>query len=238
MKTILIISILTLQLGNSLIYTQDQKPLKALILTGQCQRWHNWEESSRQLKNYLIDTKIFSIDMAISPQKGSDMKGFAPDFKNYDVIVIDYEGDNWPETTINNFIEYVYNGGGVVFIHTAFAAINGYKEFDEIVGLRTYQYDNLGPHVYFENGRIVKDSLVFTAGFHPPVHDFLITIREQDHPITKGLPESWLQPSDDLYSNLRGPAKNLTILATAYSDTIKGPRTTGKHEPMLYKVYL
>jgi len=117
-----------------------------------------------------------------------------------------------------------------------FAAINGSKEFDEIAGLRSYDFDGLGPQVYWENGKIVKDNLAFKAGYHPSRHDSVVTTRDKKHPITNGLPEKGMHVADDLYAHTRGPAKNLTVLATAYSDSNHGWPTTGKHEPMLYTV--
>jgi hypothetical protein len=39
---------------------------------------------------------------------------------------------------------------------------------------------------------------------------------------------------DELYHNMRGPAKNLTILSSAYSDPKQ--RGTGEHEPITYEV--
>jgi hypothetical protein len=47
----------------------------------------------------------------------------------------------------------------------------------------------------------------------------------------KGLPVRWLHGKDELYSTLRGPAKNMEILATAYADTAQGG--TGRNEPIL-----
>jgi type 1 glutamine amidotransferase len=56
-------------------------------------------------------------------------------------------------------------------------------------------------------------------------------VRELEHPITKGMPEQWLHAQDECYDRLRGPAENMTILATAYSaEEFKG---TQRHEPML-----
>ena len=66
--------------------------------------------------------------------------------------------------------------------------------------------------------------------------------REPDHPIMRGLPRVWLHGTDELYSNQRGPAQNLTILATAWSDPAReahwGVRThgTGDDEPMVHTV--
>jgi hypothetical protein len=50
-----------------------------------------------------------------------------------------------------------------------------------------------------------------------------MTTREPKHPIREGLPQEWMHAKDELYDRLRGPAKNLTVLATAFSD----PKTRG-----------
>ena len=52
----------------------------------------------------------------------------------------------------------------------------------------------------------------------------------------KGLPATWLHASDEIYSRLRGPAKNVTVLATALADKAKFPTATGEHEPMLMAI--
>jgi type 1 glutamine amidotransferase len=52
-----------------------------------------------------------------------------------------------------------------------------------------------------------------------------------DHPITKGLPKLWMHQGDELYARMRGPGKNMTVLATAYSDPANNG--TGRDEPML-----
>ena len=44
----------------------------------------------------------------------------------------------------------------------------------------------------------------------------------------------FMHVADELYSQLRGPAKNVTVLATAYADPAK--RGTGRHEPSLLTI--
>lgn len=53
------------------------------------------------------------------------------------------------------------------------------------------------------------------AGHHAPATEFVVTIRNHEHPITKGLPDFWMHTKDECYSHLRGPAENLTIFETA-----------------------
>jgi type 1 glutamine amidotransferase len=53
-------------------------------------------------------------------------------------------------------------------------------------------------------------------------------------PITKGLPTKWLHQNDELYGNLRGPAQNVHVLATAFST--KETKGTGKEEPIMMTI--
>jgi uncharacterized protein len=47
----------------------------------------------------------------------------------------------------------------------------------------------------------------------------------------KGLPHVWMHDADELYATLRGPGKDMTVLATAHSD--QNNKGTGRDEPML-----
>ena len=50
----------------------------------------------------------------------------------------------------------------------------------------------------------------------------------------KGLPAEWMHVKDELYQQLRGPAENIEILATAFADEkFKG---SGRDEPILFTV--
>jgi type 1 glutamine amidotransferase len=89
-----------------------------------------------------------------------------------------------------------------------------------------------GPKVRWRDGKVVLDSETPGVAQHPTPHDFVMTVRTPDHPITKGLPAEWLHAKDELYSNLRGPAKNLTVLVTATAPTTM-QNGTGENEPMI-----
>ena len=91
-----------------------------------------------------------------------------------------------------------------------------------------------GPYVRFRDGKVILDHSPGKAGSHGKRHAFQLVVRDTEHPITKGLPTKWMHAEDELYDRLRGPAKNMTVLATAYSD----PDTdgTGEHEPVLLAI--
>jgi type 1 glutamine amidotransferase len=50
-----------------------------------------------------------------------------------------------------------------------------------------------------------------------------------------GLPSAWLHANDELYSNRRGPAENVTVLATVMAPTSM-PNGTGEHEPIIVTI--
>lgn len=208
---------------------------KTLIITGQNN--HNWKASSPVLKQILDETGMFSSEILITPDKGGDMKTFNPDFSKYKLVVIDYNGDSWSDKTNASFMEYVSNGGGVVIYHAADNSFPKWKEYNEMTGLGGWGDRNQkdGPYVYYKNNVMVIDTTSGIGGTHGKRREYIVTARIVDHPITKGLPVRWLHGNDELYSLLRGPAKNMQILATAFADSAAGGGTM-RDEPVLMTI--
>lgn len=208
--------------------------LKALVVTGQNN--HDWETSSPILKQILEDTGLFEVDIASTPPRGGDMESFNPDFASYQLVVLDYNGDAWSAQTQKAFVDYVKEGGGVVVYHAANNAFPGWREYNDIIGLGGWgnRNETSGPYVFWKDSKMVRDLSPGIGGHHGYQHDFLVTNRDTTHPITRGLPRKWMHAKDELYSLLRGPAKNLHILATAYNDPRQGG--TGRDEPILFTV--
>jgi uncharacterized protein len=208
---------------------------KTLIITGQNN--HNWRASSPVLKQILEETGLFAVKIMHTPEKGGDMKTFNPDFSKYSLVVIDYNGDPWSDKTSNAFIEFVKNGGGVVIYHAADNSFPKWKEYNELTGLGGWGDRNQkdGPYVYYKNNQLVTDTSAGNGGSHGKRREFLVRTRIIDHPITRGLPVAWLHGTDELYSQLRGPAKNMQILATAFADSAAGGGTM-RDEPVLMTI--
>jgi len=212
--------------------SSDSPALKGLIITGQHN--HDWKASSAALEQILEDTGLFEVETVISPPKGKSMADFTLDFSAYQLIILNYNGDEWPKTTKKAFLDYVRSGGGVVVYHAADNAFPEWKEYRQVIGLGWGKGEQAGPYVFWKDGEAVRDSSPGIAGSHGPQHAFLVVNRDTTHPITRGLPEKWMHAPDELYALLRGPAENIHILSTAYSDPAQ--LGTGRDEPVLFIV--
>jgi uncharacterized protein len=208
---------------------------KTLIITGQNN--HDWQTSSPLLKTILDETGLFSCEIMTTPEKGGDMTIFNPDFSLYKLVVLDYNGDSWSDKTNTAFLDYVKNGGGVVIYHAANNSFPGWKEYNEMTGLGGWgdRSEKDGPYVYYRNDSLIVDYAPGRGGNHGKRREFLVRTRITDHPVTQGLPVRWMHGNDELYSELRGPAKNLQILATAFADSAAGGGTM-RDEPMLMTI--
>ncbi len=221
-------------LSPSLCVSAPSSTINTLIVTGQ--NTHDWKTSSSALKQMLEDTRLFKVDMAISPAKGEDMGVFLPDFASCQLVVLDYSGEEWSEDAKNAFVSYVRSGGGVVVYHGANNTFSRWKEYNQIIGIGGWdgRDETSGPYVYWKDGEIVEDKSSGIGGQHTTPYAFEVFNRDTTHPIIRGLPEKWMHAEDELYGLLRGPAENLHVLATAYSDPAH--LGTGRHEPILFTI--
>lgn len=210
------------------------EPLNALILSGQNN--HNWQVSHKVLKAILDNSGMFESEIVLTAPAGGDMSGFKPDFSAYDLIVLDYNGDRWPEETEASFLEYVQKGGGVIVYHAADNAFAGWEEFNRIIALGGWEGRNedSGPYCYLVDGRPVLDMTPGPGGSHGEQREFPVNCRNEEHPIVKGLPKIWLHAQDEMYDRMRGPANIKDILYSGYADPDRGG--SGREEPLVFTV--
>jgi type 1 glutamine amidotransferase len=249
---------LLLLLPGILFSLSIQAQLRALIVDGQ-NNHQVWPKSTIMMKVYLEETGLFEVDiqrtkytwkgereeayLALAgvgetenlsePRKDEN---FAPQFKNYDVIISNFgwKAADWPEATQIALEEYLKNGGGFVSIHAADNSFPNWKEYNKMIGIGGWggRTEKDGPYVYYTNdNKLVRDDSEGSAGAHGPQHQIPITVRVKDHPITKGMPTHWMTSKDECYAKLRGPAENMTVLATGKDMSGKAP--TDRHEPVL-----
>jgi len=205
--------------------------ISVLLVDGQNN--HKWQETTPMLKKHLESAGIFEVEVATSPAQGSDMGGFNPKFADYDVVVSNYNGDLWNASTRKAFEDFVKNGGGFVSVHAADNSFREWSEYNKMIGIGGWggRNETDGPYVRYWQDKIVRDVSPGSGGSHGKQHEFVIDARVMDHPIMKGLPRHWMHGQDELYDRLRGPAENMTILATATST--KETNGSGFDEPLL-----
>lgn len=215
-----------------------QKKLKVLIIDGQ-NNHTNWKETTEIMQHQLTGSGLFTVDIARTSSKDEgQIADFRPDFSRYDVVVSNYNGESWPEKTKMEFEQFVRSGHGFVSVHAANNAFAGWPGYNEMIGLGGWEgrTEKDGPYVYYNDaGELIRDDRPGPGGHHGKQHAFTIEVRDSTHPVTAGLPKKWMHATDELYDQLRGPALNLNVLATAFSAPETGG--TGRHEPMLMALH-
>jgi len=119
------------------------------------------------------------------------------------VVIVNYSDSRnnpatrWGAKTDEAVLDFVRSGKGLVIYHWAVAAFDGWTEYEKMSG-GSWRPNN---------------------GHHSARHDFVVTIKDSEHPITKGLKNSFPQGNDELYARLRWqPAGSYHVLATAWDD--------------------
>jgi hypothetical protein len=210
-------------------------PIRVMLLDGESGgSYHKWQLVTPMLQKQLEETGLFRVDVVTAPPAGGDFAAFHPDFSKYAVVVWNYDApdERWPDALKASFEKYVREGGGFVSVHAADNAFPKWTAFTEMNGVGGWRGRNEkdGPFWYYKDGNLVSDPAPGPAGSHGQRTPFQVALREA-HPITNGLPKLWMHQGDELYARLRGPGKNMTVLATAYSDPANAG--TGRDEPML-----
>src|SRR5262245_23369607 len=169
--------------------------IAVLIVTGQ--NGHNWRGTTPLLRKILEDTNKFEVRV-MEEFRGAGPETLAP----YDLVVLNYFERGrpelrWGDRANNAFLDFVRSGKGVVVYHFSVAAFDGWTEYEKLSG------GNWRPN----------------NGHHSAPHNFVVDVKDQEHPITKGLKLSFPQANDELYANLRWqPAGSYHVLATANDD--------------------
>jgi len=225
-----------LALVAALVCVQAAAPIKVMLLDGESAGpYHKWRLTTPVLKKALEETGLFAVDVVTAPAAGGDYTKFTPDFSAYQAVVLNYDApdDRWPATLKASFETYIKGGGGLVAVHAADNAFPQWTAFNEMIGVGGWRNraENAGPFWFVKDGRVASDSAPGSAGSHGARTPYAITVRDASHPIVKGLPATWMHQGDELYARLRGPGKNMTVLATAYSDPANNG--SGRDEPQL-----
>jgi len=153
-----------------------------------------------------------------------------PPFADVDVVIVNYNGGDWPEHVKDAFVEYVRGGGGVVIVHSANNCFQNWPAYNEMLGIG-WRGAEFGSWIAVDDatGRLFtvpEEKPV--ASSHGDFKPFPVKIRDATHPIMAGLPAEWMHAADELYVRMRGSTENLQVLASAPS------LKTGHHEPVVW----
>ena len=223
-------------LVSASVASRAAAPIAVMLLDGESGGpYHRWQATTAVLEKQLDETGLFDVDIVTAPPAGASFSAFKPDFGSYQAVVLNYDApdDRWPGELKVAFERYVSDGGGVVIVHASNNAFPGWRAFNEMIGVGGWRdrTEKAGPFWFFKDGKLASDTAPGKAGSHGQRLPFRLTVREPNHPITKGLPAVWMHQGDELYAALRGPGRNMTVLATAHSDPANSG--TGRDEPQL-----
>ena len=204
---------------------QDAMHHRVLIIDGINN--HDWPRATAILKAILQDSGLFVVEISTTPPREGSPEEWAkwrPNFANYDVVISNFNGGHtargvhWPREVEQALEQYVSNGGGLVIFHAANNSFPNWPAYNEMIGLG-WRTPDFGPSIIVGPGEKI---VTIPAGEgrkpgHGPEHDFVVTLLDQEHPITQGLPKKWLHPNEQLTHGQHGPARNMTVLTYAWS---------------------
>jgi type 1 glutamine amidotransferase len=214
------------------------KKIRVVLVDGQNN--HQWPLTTPVLKKALEDSGKFTVEISTSTKRNqeklipADWKSgpFPPDLSKFDVLLSNYNGEPWPKETQQSLDEKLKAGKiALAIVHAANNSFGGWNEYRHMVGMGWYGA-NTGDRLLLDDKgeRVIIPKGKGDGPGHRYSGKFTITLRDAEHPITKGMPHEWMHNNDELYDNMRGPIENVKLLATAYS---KG---TKAHEPMIWTV--
>ena len=210
--------------------------LKALLVTGYDPHGHKWDETTPILEGVLQHSGKLDVEI-VKLSSAHEAQAFAPDFGKYNVVVTNAHGWDWSAATQERFEKYLNGGGGLVVVHNAVGQFATWSAYRAMIGIGPGgRQDGVG--FKFDEStqsmvRIPPGEGVDRNG-HGRQHEWVVKIREPEHPIMASMPQTWMHTADELYHGFRGKPesiKNLKVLATAFSAKETGG--TGEHEPVM-----
>jgi trehalose utilization protein len=210
--------------------------ISVLIIDGQNN--HDWKGTTPVVKEMLLATGRFNVDVLTSPSNKDPKEAwekFRPDFSKYGVVFGNYNGQPWPDDVRKAFEKYMSDGGGLVVFHAANNAFPEWEAWNKMIGLG-WRDAKFGDRITVdESGKVVRTPKGEGPGAgHGPQWPYEVKVLDKAHPIMAGMPEKWTHAQDELYQAQRGPAQDMTILATAFAPKAKGGNDV--NEPMVWTI--
>ncbi|MDP2337392.1 MAG: PmoA family protein [Bacteroidota bacterium] len=182
---------------------QAGEKINLLLLSGKNN--HEWQKTTPKLQEIFNNSNLFSVTVTERPDTLSEKS-----LKSFQLIVSNWnafpeKSRQWSAETENAIINFVKNGGGFVFVHSASATHYDWPEFQNMAG-GTW-------------GDTTK---------HGKVAPFQVEISKTDHPVTKGLAN--FRTTDELWVDMRINGKP-TVLGNAFAPSSN--RGSDELEPVI-----
>ncbi|MEI8042943.1 MAG: ThuA domain-containing protein [Verrucomicrobiota bacterium] len=208
-----------------------------MLLTGQNN--HNWQATTLELQKILNETELFEVTVVTTPAIGVRTEEWSRcplNFSNYQAVVMNWNdfgvktaSDKAVMPWMDDLVHYVENGGALVAVHAA--SLEYQTNYPSLVGLGWHNA-GFGDRLTLDDaGHVLRTPNGQGPGTgHGKPFEWVVTLRAPGHPICQGLPSAWQHVRDELWHGARGPAKNMEILATAFSPI------TQANEPVMWTV--
>jgi len=207
----------------------SESPLRALLIDAP-DRSHGGAATTPALAEALKGTGRFRVE-TLTVRSESDWQRGPVGFADYDAVVLTGGGPGWPAGRMRELARYVAGGGGLAIVHAALAVAPDTPVFARMAGLAWRPAASGARLTVDELGRLLRSEPGAGPGAaHDAPAEFVVQVRDPDHPINAGLPLAWRHSRDELYSGLRGPAEGVHVLATARA------QATRANEPILWTV--
>ncbi|MBI4606644.1 MAG: ThuA domain-containing protein [Planctomycetes bacterium] len=187
--------------------------VKLLVITGS--HGHDWKGTVPILEELYKACGRFDVTVTLDPKKDLNPENLA----RFDAFLLHYKETReapgrWPAEAENALVDAVRGGKGLVVLHYASSAFDegkaSWPEYEKLIG---------------GGWRRSKGH-----GAHASMYQFRVNVKDADHPITQGLPASFLHAKDELYHKLMMLEGN-RVLLEGLDDHEKG---TGKKEPLVW----
>ena len=195
--------------------------IQALFLTGETDLpYHDWRVSTPLLRNVLTQTGLFEVKV-LEDVRGLTARGLS----GYDVLVLNYNGPRWGPQAETAIEEFVRSGKGLLSFHGV-----TYGEFYGQEFNKRWSASSTGSKGWLAYPELIGATWEPAKIGHGARHAFPVKWVNREHPISRGLDESFLA-NDELYHKL-DLLPNTKVLATAYSAPETGG--TGRNEPIIW----
>ncbi len=193
--------------------------LRVLILSGRNN--HDWRTTTPFLNKLLSDTGRFDVRVCEEPA-GITAETLSP----YHLIVVDYGGPRWGEVTEKAVESFVKSGKGMVVVHGSSYSFSGLEVLGDRHAGTGIKEPPWPEYAHMVGGYWPSPP---AKGFHGQRHSFPVRIVQKDHPILRGMQDTFIA-TDELYHEMTFLPET-KVLATARDDPKFGG--TGRDEPML-----